>query len=234
MRCLLAVVAVAALLATAASAKPVHVQANTYDFLMMVYQWPPNVCATEATAHNCVIPADSHLFTIHGLWPSRNDTTYPQSCCSSCSFNATAVQDLLPQLNQYWPNLFAEEAATDFWSHEYLKHGTCATDVASLDTEHSFFATTLGLSRQLNVDAAFAKLKPSTTTGYSLATVQAAIKAYFGAEGYLTCETYKGQQLVTGFGLCVTKNNFAVFQCDPRVYGENSCKSTSDLFFLPF
>merc|ERR1712023_327119 len=74
-------------------------------------------------------------FTIHGLWWQNGDG------CSGPKFNESALEDIEPKMEVDW--MSCPEYGGDnvgFWSHEWLKHGTCSNL-----TEHEFFETALNL-----------------------------------------------------------------------------------------
>lgn len=81
--------------------------------------------------------------TIHGLWPNRNDGSWPQTC-SDEQFNLSLLDDLSDELEQNWPNVKALKPGSrsheSFWSHEWSKHGTC-----SGLNQHDYFAMALHL-----------------------------------------------------------------------------------------
>lgn len=79
--------------------------------------------------------------TIHGLWPNRNDGSYPSSCTNE-ALDPALLADLSSDLGSKWPNVKAMSGSehASFWSHEWSKHGTCS----GLD-QKSYFATALGL-----------------------------------------------------------------------------------------
>ncbi len=61
-----------------------------------------------------------------GLWPNNFDGSYPCTCTKD-KFNMTAVQDLIPELLEYWPSYKCTgnnpQCDSSFWGHEYTKHG---------------------------------------------------------------------------------------------------------------
>jgi ribonuclease T2 len=92
--------------------------------------------------HRCEV--DEVGWVIHGLWPSNWDGSYPQECGGSGPrFDEAAIAPLEAQLDRYWPNSFADTPHTNFWEHEWSKHGTCAAAGSNLTTEREYFATTL-------------------------------------------------------------------------------------------
>ena len=65
---------------------------------------------------------DCGYISIHGLWPDPED-----SCtdCTSEEFNESEItSSVLADMNAYWPTCQSGENS-DFWSHEWSKHGTC-------------------------------------------------------------------------------------------------------------
>ncbi len=49
-------------------------QAGAFDYYMLVLSWSPEFCYSHPNAAQC----SQHTgFTVHGLWPQRNDGSYP-------------------------------------------------------------------------------------------------------------------------------------------------------------
>jgi len=87
--------------------------------------------------------------TMHGLWPNypNNDGGYPwPQYCSTEAFNITSfdsVSGLKSAMDTYWPSnnnqgSFAEKTNSQFWGHEWTRHGTC-----SGMTQPEFFCTAI-------------------------------------------------------------------------------------------
>lgn len=70
-------------------------------------------------------------WSIHGLWPEYNQTTWPQFCNTSRykEFTPQSIAAFRDLMNKYWsgcePLSFAEDDTWQFWVHEWQKHGTC-------------------------------------------------------------------------------------------------------------
>jgi ribonuclease T2 len=73
------------------------------------------------------MPSNINDFTLHGNWPSRNDTSWP-SFCPGPSFSMSALDPIKTELETYWHSFGNTDQ--NFWSHEYEKHGTCASVVS--------------------------------------------------------------------------------------------------------
>ena len=86
-----------------------------------------------------LIKEQNNTYSIHGLWPQYSTTSYP-TFCNKVSFDINKLQPIMTQLNQYWYS--TEQKNTDFWKHEYEKHGSC---VFTPMTEEEYFQKTLEL-----------------------------------------------------------------------------------------
>lgn len=111
-----------------------------------------------------------------------------------------------------WPNLITNESFDSFWSHEWLKHGTCATGISALSTERGFFTTVLSLLEQkLNYTQALEEygIKPSNTTTYK-----------------------KKGQVLSQISLCLRKD-FSIMSCEPFVFtAREACWSTQVIHYI--
>ena len=76
---------------------------------------------------------NSSKFTIHGLWPNYAEPgKWPAFCNSSYPFNEKEIEDLLPEMDENWPDMLNKQGSQKsiwLWTHEWEKHGTCATPV---------------------------------------------------------------------------------------------------------
>ncbi len=53
---------------------------TSFDFFLLVREWPGTIAKQP-------MPAYINTFTLHGLWPQRNDNTWPQFCNDSYPFS---------------------------------------------------------------------------------------------------------------------------------------------------
>lgn len=105
---------------------------GSFDFYVYSMSYQPEFCRENSEKFTgCHSPQErwKGQLTIHGLWPNRNDGTWP-STCSKERFDLSLLQHLSEDLAQNWPNIKALSAAapghTAFWEHEWTKHGTCS------------------------------------------------------------------------------------------------------------
>lgn len=129
----------------------------------------------------------------------------------------------MTSMNKYWPSLNGPNS--DFWSHEWSKHGTCAENV--LPTQYDFFSTTLGLLQKFDTVAALAAVgvTPSNTVGFSVSTFESATSAAFGAPAVVNCDNSGNIEEVA---VCLS-STFDVITCPATA--TNDCNS--DTLYLP-
>lgn len=122
-----------------------HVEDDSFDFYVYSMSYQPEFCRENNEKFaGCHDPNESWegQMTIHGLWPSRNDGSWP-STCSQEKLDDTLLQDLSRDMLQEWPNVKAttnSPAYKNFWGHEWAKHGTC-----SGLSQEEYFSTALKL-----------------------------------------------------------------------------------------
>ncbi|VFV25592.1 ribonuclease t2 [Lynx pardinus] len=122
--------------------------------LIMVHHWPVTVC--KEVGKDCRDPPD--YWTIHGLWPDK-----AEECNRSWHFNFQEIKDLLPEMKMYWPDVLHPLNHSHFWQHEWEKHGTCAAQVDTLNSQKRYFGGGLDLYQKLALNSMLQKLgiKPS-------------------------------------------------------------------------
>nr|XP_023864604.1 ribonuclease T2 isoform X2 [Salvelinus alpinus] len=131
----------------------VHEPPHMWSKLILTHHWPSTFCSME----HCHSKFD--YWTLHGLWPDKG-----QECNSSLHFNETLIQDLLPEMQKWWPDLKIPESSR-FWKYEWQKHGTCAAKAESLNSQHKYFGKALELYHKLDLDGVMKKcnIVPSET-----------------------------------------------------------------------
>uniref|UniRef100_A0A0E0LV63 Uncharacterized protein n=1 Tax=Oryza punctata TaxID=4537 RepID=A0A0E0LV63_ORYPU len=163
------------------------VRAQDYDFFFLVLQWPGSYCDTK---QSCCYPRSGKPaadFGIHGLWPNRDDGSYPQNCDPDSEFDPSKVSDLLGSMRSEWPTLACpSNDGVRFWAHEWEKHGTCAEP--ALGDEHGYFEAALRLRSRLNVLAALVDAGVRPDGGYyTLAQIKGAVQRGVGVEPFVEC-----------------------------------------------
>ncbi|XP_042491213.1 ribonuclease 1-like [Macadamia integrifolia] len=195
-----------------------------FDFFYFVQQWPGSYCDTR---RSCCYPTTGKPdadFGIHGLWPNYDDGSYPSNCDSSTRFVASEISDLTSSLQKYWPTLACPTSnGLKFWSHEWLKHGTCAESVFD---QHGYFEAALNLKKQVNLLQALenAGIKPDGRF-YSVEKIKEAIKEATGFTPGIECnvDSSRNHQLYQVY-LCVDTSGTNFIECpiasSSRCYGK--------------
>jgi ribonuclease T2 len=198
-----------------------------YKFLQLVLQWGPGVCYNNPTCTGRV----SADWTIHGLWPSVDFSSYPDSCASKCSLNVGSLNGyLLTELEEKWPTLNAK-GNTWFWDHEYCKHGTCCADI--LPEPALYFHRALILRDKVNVGRALrgARINPTNEFGYRLSDVKKALLDRFKVKNIrLSCGNSNGKQVLKEIGFCFSKSMKLINCPEGR---SNGCTETLVVYLMP-
>eukprot|EP01132_Coremiostelium_polycephalum_P004612 gene4612-5761_t len=179
-----------------------------FDFYLFVQQWIFSYCGQQT----CVPGKERAAFTIHGLWPENNGGSYP-SFCKGPDFSANEIADLLNQLDTDWPSLTGPN--TDFWTHEWSKHGTCSITGPITDI-HSYFSSGLKLYSTYNITKGLEEnnIYPSSSNTYAANRIVSALTSNFGATPAMQCQ---GGNLST-VAVCITKDTLEIMDC-PNLSG---------------
>ena len=81
----------------------------SFDYYLLSLSWSPEYCYTHRAAAQC---AAHSTFVLHGLWPEKNDGTYPENC------GISPLPDNVPGIDVYPDPRLAR--------HEWQAHGTCS------------------------------------------------------------------------------------------------------------
>ncbi|KAL5759516.1 hypothetical protein ACOSQ2_018354 [Xanthoceras sorbifolium] len=157
-----------------------------FDFFYFVQQWPGSYCDTK---HSCCYPTTGKPpadFGIHGLWPNYKDGSYPSNCDPDSVFDKSQISDLLSSLQKSWPTLSCPSSeGFKFWSHEWIKHGTCAESVFD---QREYFEAGLKLKEKVNLLQILknAGIKPDDEF-YKLKSIRDAIEEATGFTPGIEC-----------------------------------------------
>ncbi|KAL0489175.1 ribonuclease 1 [Acrasis kona] len=181
-----------------------------FDYFYLSMQWPGSLCRF---LHPCRVPEHyANNFTIHGLWPQRKDGSYPSNCKSSAGrFDYDQIESLATDLHHYWYDF--KEDGTNFWAHEWNKHGVCATSLEATNTQLKYFRTTLNLAKYTPITAALAKggVVPGDKE-YPLEQVENAFLENLGGIPEMICD-FDGT--VKEFRFCFSKD-LKLFDCQRK------------------
>ncbi|XP_033114923.1 ribonuclease Oy-like [Anneissia japonica] len=213
---------------------------NEWDYLTFAQQWPPTFCLSQKEP--CNIPADVKSWTIHGLWPSAKNGLDPEYCNSPQVFNDTSIQVLMKQLNQTWPNLIVEKPYTEFWQHEWCKHGTCAENCSEMKGEMNYFKKGIDLHEQIRLYVALESENIIPGNHYSLSNVTNAISTKFEVQPRVMCyhDSKRNQSILQQVEVCLNRD-FKLIDCpglkkfkNKRLRGPSECSTKHELVYPPF
>ncbi|KAE9605537.1 hypothetical protein Lal_00024682 [Lupinus albus] len=199
-------------------------QSEDFDFFYFVQQWPGSYCDARRPCCYPTTGKPAADFGIHGLWPNRNDGSYPSNCDPNSPFDPSEVSDLTTKLQSEWPTLACpSNDGTGFWTHEWEKHGTCSESNLK---QHAYFATALGLKEKANLLQALtsAGIKPDGES-YTLSDIKGAIKDGVGFTPYIECNVDKsGNSQLYQVYLCVDTSGSNLIECP--VFPHGRCGSS--------
>ena len=95
-----------------------------YDTVETINEYVGNLFTTSNTNfyYLSLINDDKKGWSIHGLWPQYSSNSYP-SFCRKVDFDYQKLSPILGDLHKHWYS--TEEPTTEFWEHEWKKHGSC-------------------------------------------------------------------------------------------------------------
>ena len=195
--------------------------AEDWDHFVFTTTWPQALCLKENSTHSqsneiCKIPSNINFWVVHGLWPTKGTTETPNYCKNAPKFNETLIESIKPKLQLHWPNLFVDTKESDFWEHEWTKHGTCSIDLPSLGDELKYFTKVLDILSNLKLDKHLSdnKITPSLDIAYDLNTLTQAIKTYtkFFPRFYCLDKKDSKNQYLFQMELCLNKS-FNYMKC---------------------
>ncbi|GMH38928.1 hypothetical protein BSKO_06826 [Bryopsis sp. KO-2023] len=209
----------------------VQALAADFDFFYLTRQWAGGVCKhshkqldSEENRRSCKHYPDDDIFTIHGLWPNRNDGSWPQYCDESAEFRVDFGDEVMERLSSEWPSFYGSDYS--FWKHEWTKHGTCAAPYIA--NEKEYFEKTLELKEKYDLMRILGAsgITPSADRVYSRWGFENAIKAATGARALLVCSG-RNPAILNAIWMCFSLD-FKPIDC--KAGTSSRCK---DLLFLP-
>lgn len=205
-------------------------RAVPYDYLTLALQWPSGVCIGRKDG--CIKTNDT--FLIHGLWPTYKNGSWPDNCCYQRQFDDKNVRDVESRLKEVWKTLFTTGSDKSFWTHEWKKHGTCASFFDPFKGQSNYFVETLRLYDQADIRKWLSdkniKAQPieSNSGSYSQSQYHSAIESHTGKKIRLECRRvprkFSSQPVLSGIHLCYDPRDLKYIDCpiqDDRDCGSN-------------
>ncbi|VDK76326.1 unnamed protein product [Litomosoides sigmodontis] len=230
-------------------------EVRDFDYFQLILIYPTSVCraydqftgfiSNRAVNDFCKAPVDATPWTIHGLWPNRNDGSFPQFCDNKKKFDVSKLVPIRQKLERNWPNLFALRSVSSLWKHEWEKHGTCAATVEAVNDEVKYFNKSLTLFEQFDIFRMLEKQKivPSKEKSYDMMLLNRSLISAYGKNVKFHCIQDKEKKwFLSDVRLCLTKN-FKLMDCKTKLWKWKSLKKSlliyqpcpiDDIFYLPF
>lgn len=163
-----------------------------FDYFLLAQSWPQTSCWAinknwqNSTCSSCKQLSDS--WTLHGLWPNKYDGKHPFHCDVQLKFEPSSLNQVIEnQLHEKWPTYKLRKLNKDFWNYEWLKHGTCATELNETNTSEKYFSKTLQLLSKGNMTALLEKVHIQPGNQYDYNSILDAINNGLGVEGQIGC-----------------------------------------------
>jgi ribonuclease T2 len=194
---------------------------SDWDHFVFSQQWPASVCveSSEKHQHKCEIPPKVSTWTVHGIWPSEGASEGPFFCNKSAKFDPDKIKTIVDELEQYWPNLYADSPLDAFWEHEWDKHGTCAMTLDAVDSELKYFTKGIDLRRQFDLLSILqtSSIVPSDDNSYPYEDVVSALSNVLGGTPTISCfrDPATSIQYITEVEFCMN-TAFSTIQCPLR------------------
>ncbi|GCC17927.1 hypothetical protein chiPu_0017735 [Chiloscyllium punctatum] len=192
---------------------------HQWHSLSLSHHWPQTVCLMASEA--CKVPQNIDYWTVHGLWPKGDEL-----CNKTWHFEIQNVKDILPELKLWWPDVLHPNS-TQFWKHEWEKHGTCAATLQSLNTQEKYFSKTLDLFHKTDLNSVLKKFNilPSSNY-YMLKVIENALVSVYGVMPKIQCLKPEGRsaQILGQIELCFSKD-FDLLNCTHDVFSTHTTEN---------
>uniref|UniRef100_F1L443 Ribonuclease Oy n=1 Tax=Ascaris suum TaxID=6253 RepID=F1L443_ASCSU len=186
-----------------------------FDYFIFAQVYPTAICQVDNdfTPDSCEIPNGTTHWTIHGLWPTRQDGSYPQFCRRrEGKFHPSELSPIEDILTSEWPNLFPHKSRSSLWKHEWDKHGTCAASLPATQGEKNFFSKSLELHRKYSVADALQQsgIVPTNENTYQLKHIDKAVESALtnGRTIKVHClkDAKTGEYFLADIRICIDKD----------------------------
>ena len=149
---------------------------NNYDNYIFSRSWIPSFCKfnNQSICHN---NSNNYTkFTIHGLWPTYSNHSWPQFCTQE-PIDKKRVQSIIPEMIHQWTD--NNDTSWKLWNHEWNKHGTCSLGNLYIDNSNDYFTAALWINMRLNsqYQLDYYGITASNTQSYRKSTLETVFNA---------------------------------------------------------
>jgi len=193
---------------------------SIFDLLIVAQHWPLTICMdwkSKGQSHKCRIPKQQS-WPLHGVWPSRSGSKMgPQFCNNSLEFDPSLLSPIMPQMDEFWPDVELPNHHNSLWEHEWTKHGTCAMQLPDMDSQLRYFSKGCSLSRATPIFSwlGYDDILPGRS--YTLARIwRALLNGTRGFRPRVDCMYINKKPYLAQIKVCYD-NNFTLIHCDKRM-----------------
>lgn len=171
--------------------------------------------------NKCNVPKHDH-WTIHGIWPNKHRQKKPAFCRRDLTFRVSELDNIRDELEIKWLSV-SDKNPEKFWKHEYLKHGTCAVVLNSMNTIEKYFRKGLELNYLYNIKYMLDKSNIIPGRRYSISQILTALNRELGVSPQVTCIRDKEKnQYIEEVRICFDKE-LRPISCKIHVTYETNC-----------
>jgi len=194
------------------SAKKNITRDNSFDIYIFTLHWPFTTCLDwmeSGKGHQCS-NIDKPSWSVHGLWPTRYGQIAPNFCNNSWHYNHEAMLPIMDDLRTYWQDVELRGVNDSLWSHEWKKHGTCATldtNNTTMSSQTEYFRTGCKLAAENPVTEWLStnNVSPDDTKKYTTDQVWKAVLSATGHRPHIDCIKIDGEAYITEVKVCYDK-----------------------------
>lgn len=163
-----------------------------YHYMKLSLQWQPGF--TRGTRGR-------NAFTIHGLWPARNENRMqPNNCYSGLQFEERLLGPIRSDLDRCWPSLRGGNLG--FWRGQWQKHGTCMKIGFK-----NYFSKTLELYTKLDLENVMSNNSINPSSVVTRQKLQEVLSTnHAGKRLEFTCLPYRGRPILIEARFCFNLN----------------------------
>ncbi|KAK9880053.1 hypothetical protein WA026_008563 [Henosepilachna vigintioctopunctata] len=212
-------------------------QLPDWDYLMYSQRWPISACVAweeKSKSNVCSLPKDPNTWLVHGLWPTKTGTNGPNKCNSAIHFDPDQLEPLLDDLNNHWTNIEGHTKQYSFWSHEWNKHGTCASVLPQLDSVYNYFKKGLDFNKDFDIlkTLSASNIVPNMNN-YTIEDISNAVQKNLGKVPQIECivDSKTKDSLLSEIRLCLNKS-FELIDCTSVGLALSNCSTKKPLKYL--
>ena len=160
-----------------------------FDLYILSHSWIPGFCEFNSQGL-CQNISVANTFSLHGLWPTWKNGSWPQYCSQDILTN-NSIYTILPDLDTHWSDSGHDN--WKLWSHEWSKHGTCSVGNPFVEGSLDYFSAGIWLDMRLNINGILSKsvITPSNISSYSKEELVKVL------EGGLVCQRKNDRSILT-------------------------------------